>query len=1041
MERLSIRYVPCVVGEISEADCLLRGCCSSRKNEWSRCYRVNETLHTPPLTPPTIPDPAKCDAISTAEYVNCGEGCCFTKKGGWNRCFYSNQTRFTGSTTQSTTPTFGRSTLNPEQCQAVPTDKRRSCASGGVSRAYCELLGCCFIKKGGWNLCFQLPEGLVTTPSPLVTPSIDGDKNCTGKKCDCPDAGNLLILEGYCAQESDQISQSRRESVPASREMPCRPFQGILPGLCWPMPTRTSIAVRLESSIRIILRGNSFGNFNLTELLNAYPNLTVVDLRNNPYLQCTALESMDFIVLTDQRPYDIKEAAQPATSTDSITSLIPTVALSKKKSEAVVLRNKESDHNKNNNGQDDDDWNPLNVLYAVVGLAVIMLLAHTMYKRSKTTPQQQHQQFIGQPYQGQQQPIIQTMQPSQHQGQQVVQAQQQLQHLRFQQAPPPPPTEQATVAQQSIGSALAQHQPVYQAASLDHFPAHVSGFNYQQYGSAKYQPYLLTPSLRMPAVAFFPATNGSHLPSGVKEYRDLILGTGAVTVCNQKKFGRGGVRLAESGIEINKMGETFGDGKGPKGGFGVNLNTYDDLSNFCDTMISVRNLSRKHPDLNLRTTRSAQTRQCLKLDLENNVGYGTMQQLLPQYHVHPNFVAQHNHNNVVPYTAVQAMNPLPIIRDGVSIHQPSQLQQQPQFGQPVNASTDDQLAGNIRYGPTVQALVHSQPSTSAQLAETPRAFAEFQSDESVQFNVEVPRSGQIKQEPITPPKAPRKSLFQMNTAEADKYMSDIMNQVDGERLMNKKKKSPILIEEDSSSDEGEALIGNNRVRLATLGPKRKFPICTGAPKKVKRTNQVEVFCLSLDLTPDEIARGDRIRQDDFCSLYPSENLKGENGEGHVIIVTYGFKTTDLSQYKGIAQVTILPNRACYVPTLPYRTAKDENAKLMDYTSMRGIINGSGFASIQTHNPCSFKRSVNTMSVATVPQSRIVRCTVRGRVIGQDFITYPYGYQDLPFPVPGSPEHYLVNSIIAYDPQSENILRLERDFEKNSLQDYILERVS
>ncbi len=120
---------------------------------------------------------------------------------------------------------------------------------------------------------------------------------------------------------------------------------------------------------------------------------------------------------------------------------------------------------------------------------------------------------------------------------------------------------------------------------------------------------------------------------------------------------------------------------------------------------------------------------------------------------------------------------------------------------------------------------------------------------------------------------------------------------------------------------------------------------------------------------------------------------------------------------------------------------DENAKLMDYTSMRGIISGSGFASIQTHNPCSFKRSVNSMSVATVPQSRTVRCTVRGRVIGQDFITYPYGYRELPFPVPGSPEHYLVNSIIANDPESENILRLERDFEKNSLQDYILERVS
>ncbi|OWA54564.1 hypothetical protein BV898_18964 [Hypsibius exemplaris] len=185
--------------------------------------------------------------------------------------------------------------------------------------------------------------------------------------------------------------------------------------------------------------------------------------------------------------------------------------------------------------------------------------------------------------------------------------------------------------------------------------------------------------------------------------------------------------------------------------------------------------------------------------------------------------------------------PVAIIQRDVPIYQPSQLQQQPQYGQPVNAATADQLAGHAplqqqpHYGPTVPALAHSQPSTPAQSAETQRAFAEFQSNEHVQFNVEIPGPGQIKKKPITPPKAPRKSLFQMNTAEADKYMSDIMDQVDGERPMNKKK-SPITIEEDSSSDEGEALTGNNRVRLATLGPERKFPIRIGAPKKVKRTN-------------------------------------------------------------------------------------------------------------------------------------------------------------------------------------------------------------
>ncbi|OWA54562.1 hypothetical protein BV898_18962 [Hypsibius exemplaris] len=64
------------------------------------------------------------------------------------------------------------------------------------------------------------------------------------------------------------------------------------------------------------------------------------------------------------------------------------------------------------------------------------------------------------------------------------------------------------------------------------------------------------------------------------------------------------------------------------------------------------------------------------------------------------------------------------------------------------------------------------------------------------------------------------------------------------------------------------------------------------PRSALIGGRVEVFCLSLDLTPEEIARGDRIRQDDFCSLYPFENLRGEYGEEHVTILTYGFKTTE-----------------------------------------------------------------------------------------------------------------------------------------------------
>ncbi|OWA53808.1 hypothetical protein BV898_18230 [Hypsibius exemplaris] len=82
----------------------------------------------------------------------------------------------------------------------------------------------------------------------------------------------------------------------------------------------------------------------------------------------------------------------------------------------------------------------------------------------------QHQQLTAQNYQ--QQPNGQ-----QYNGMQMPQQQQQLQYFKLQQAPLPPLTEQAMIAQQSIGSAQAKHQPVYQAINLNHLPTFVSGLN------------------------------------------------------------------------------------------------------------------------------------------------------------------------------------------------------------------------------------------------------------------------------------------------------------------------------------------------------------------------------------------------------------------------------------------------------------------------------------------------------------------------------------------------------------------------------------
>ena len=90
-----------------------------------------------------------------------------------------------------------------------------------------------------------------------------------------------------------------------------------------------------------------------------------------------------------------------------------------------------------------------------------------------------------------------------------------------------------------------------------------------------------------------------------------------------------------------------------------------------------------------------------------------------------------------------------------------------------------------------------------------------------------------------------------------------------------------------------------------------------------------------------------------------------------------------------------------------------------------MLDGTDWFSVETHNPSAFRRDIHQMTVRTLPMTRTVRCTVKGRVIGKDFVTYPFGYNRIRFPEEWTPEFKLVKAILENDAERENLNRAEQ----------------
>ena len=46
------------------------------------------------------------------------------------------------------------------------------------------------------------------------------------------------------------------------------------------------------------------------------------------------------------------------------------------------------------------------------------------------------------------------------------------------------------------------------------------------------------------------------------------------------------------------------------------------------------------------------------------------------------------------------------------------------------------------------------------------------------------------------------------------------------------------------------------------------------------------------------------------------------------------------------------------------------------------------------------------------------------MIGKDFVTYPFGYENTPFPEQDTPEHFLVSALVDQLAEDENLRRCE-----------------
>jgi len=153
----------------------------------------------------------------------------------------------------------------------------------------------------------------------------------------------------------------------------------------------------------------------------------------------------------------------------------------------------------------------------------------------------------------------------------------------------------------------------------------------------------------------------------------------------------------------------------------------------------------------------------------------------------------------------------------------------------------------------------------------------------------------------------------------------------------------------------------------------------------------------------------------------SDDLKGRHFEKIVVI---GKKTYLLVLDDG-SQV----NKAKGIP----RT--DETKRRLSVDVCEGMLFGTGPSVVEACDTETFKRDTRNLTIQTVPQRRRVRCTMTSRVIGKNFITYPFGYRNIPFPSVTSPEFAIVQQLIEnYTPE---ILQ-EEYYEEPLVQDEFLD---
>ena len=85
----------------------------------------------------------------------------------------------------------------------------------------------------------------------------------------------------------------------------------------------------------------------------------------------------------------------------------------------------------------------------------------------------------------------------------------------------------------------------------------------------------------------------------------------------------------------------------------------------------------------------------------------------------------------------------------------------------------------------------------------------------------------------------------------------------------------------------------------------------------------------------------------------------------------------------------------------------DTSKRINMDSMESMLTG---AVVEACNRQVFKRDPTKWTIQTVPLIRKVSCLYTGRVVGKDFRTYPMGYENIPFPDPGTPAYECVQQM-------------------------------